>query len=77
MFSLTSSHQYFLYRVPTDMRKSFDGLTGIVQSKFRGIDPLIKTGNRCIRLTDKDPKLAQEYHKVKQKVQQGWPVTLQ
>lgn len=35
MFSLTSSHQYFLYRVPTDMRKSFDGLTCIVQSKLK------------------------------------------
>lgn len=35
MFSLTSSHQYLLYRVPTDMRKSFDGLMGLVQSKLK------------------------------------------
>lgn len=54
----------------------YDEADYIVQSKFRGIDPLIKTGNRCLRLTDKDPKLSQEYHKVKQKVQTGWPVSL-
>jgi len=35
MFSLTSSHRYFLYDQPTDMRKSFDGLSGIVQSQLR------------------------------------------
>lgn len=35
MFSLTSSHQFFLYRRATDMRKSFDGLQGLVQSKFK------------------------------------------
>lgn len=34
MFSLTSSHQYFLYATATDMRKSFDSLCGIVQSKL-------------------------------------------
>ena len=30
MFSLSSSQQYLLYRTPTDMRKNFDGLCGIV-----------------------------------------------
>jgi transposase len=34
MFSLSSSQQYFLYSQPTDMRKSFDGLCGIVSSKM-------------------------------------------
>jgi transposase len=34
MFSLTSSHQYFLYVPATDMRKSFDSLSGIVQSQL-------------------------------------------
>jgi transposase len=34
MFSLTSSFFYYLYRNPTDMRKSFDGLSGIVQSQL-------------------------------------------
>ena len=34
MFSLTSSFHYYLYRVPTDMRKSFDGLSGLVQSQL-------------------------------------------
>lgn len=34
MFSLTSSFHYYLYREPTDMRKSFDGLSGIVQGQL-------------------------------------------
>ena len=35
MFSLTSSHQYYLYIPSTDMRKSFDSLSGIVQSQLK------------------------------------------
>ena len=35
MFSLTSSFQYYLYREPTDMRKSFDGLSGLVQGQLQ------------------------------------------
>lgn len=34
MFSLTSSFHYYLYREPTDMRKSFDGLSGLVQGQL-------------------------------------------
>jgi len=34
MFSLTSSLHFSLYTLPTDMRKSFDGLCGIVQDKL-------------------------------------------
>ena len=34
MFSLTSSFLYYLCREPTDMRKSFDGLSGIVQGQL-------------------------------------------
>ncbi|MDH5400441.1 MAG: IS66 family insertion sequence element accessory protein TnpB [Cyclobacteriaceae bacterium] len=34
MFSLSNTHQYFLYTGPTDMRKSFDGLAGVVQQHF-------------------------------------------
>lgn len=30
MFGLTTSHRYYLYRPPADMRKGFDGLSGIV-----------------------------------------------
>jgi len=33
MFSITSA-RYFLYREPTDMRKSFDGLCGLVSSRL-------------------------------------------
>ena len=38
MFSLTSSHQYYLFSEPTDMRKSFDGLCGLVNTRM-GLDP--------------------------------------
>ena len=33
MFSVTSA-RYFLYREPTDMRKSFDALSGLVSSRL-------------------------------------------
>lgn len=35
MFSLSSSNQYYLYDKPCDMRKSFDSLSGVVQSQMR------------------------------------------
>jgi transposase len=34
MFSLNGSQKYFLYRPVTDMRKSFDGLSGLVQGRL-------------------------------------------
>ena len=34
MFSLSSDLQFQLYSQPTDMRKSFDGLCGIVQEQL-------------------------------------------
>jgi transposase len=34
MFSLTSSLSYYLYNEPADMRKSFDGLCGLVESRL-------------------------------------------
>ncbi|NBC26965.1 MAG: IS66 family insertion sequence element accessory protein TnpB [Bacteroidetes bacterium] len=38
MFSLSSSHRYHLYRGACDMRKSFNGLSGLVRSEL-GRDP--------------------------------------
>jgi transposase len=35
MFSLTSSLSYYLYNGPTDMRRSFDGLCGLVESHLK------------------------------------------
>lgn len=39
MLSLSSSCRYFLYRHPTDMRKGFDGLSGLVRDGLQK-DPL-------------------------------------
>lgn len=39
MLSIPSTVSIFLYTQPTDMRKSFDGLSGIVRSEFAA-DPL-------------------------------------
>ncbi len=39
MISLGPAQRYYLYREPTDMRKSFDGLAGLVRSGL-GRDPL-------------------------------------
>lgn len=38
LIDLGSRHRYFLYRPATDMRKSFDGLSGLVRSGL-GMDP--------------------------------------
>jgi len=34
MFSLSSTHRYWLYRGACDMRKSFDGLAGLVRDEL-------------------------------------------
>lgn len=34
MFGLSSNHRYSLYSGPTDMRKSFDGLAGLVRNEL-------------------------------------------
>ena len=39
MFTLSSSNRFHLYSHPTDMRKSFDGLSGLVQNTL-GHNPL-------------------------------------
>jgi len=39
MFGLTSANRIYLYRGVCDMRKSFDGLCGIIRSDL-GADPL-------------------------------------
>lgn len=31
MFTLSSTHKFYLYTDATDMRKSFDGLSGLIQ----------------------------------------------
>ena len=35
MFSLSDANRFFLYPFPTDMRKRFDSLSGIVQNQMR------------------------------------------
>ena len=39
MINFGPSHRYWLYQNPTDMRKSFDGLCGLVRSEMKR-DPL-------------------------------------
>jgi transposase len=39
MIGLTQQHHYFLREHPTDMRKGFDGLSGLIKSDFSK-DPL-------------------------------------
>src|SRR5690606_2960277 len=39
MFSLSSSHRYYLYSQACDMRKGFQGLSGLVTTKM-GRDPI-------------------------------------
>ena len=34
MLSLSSDHRYLLYSQPTDMRKSFDSLSGIIRNEL-------------------------------------------
>lgn len=34
MFSLSSSNRFFLYQKPADMRKSFNGLSGLVRNEM-------------------------------------------
>lgn len=36
MFPFSSSQRYYFYRHPTDMRKSFNGLSGLVRSELGG-----------------------------------------
>ena len=36
MFTLSSEHRFLLYNRPTDMRKSFDGLSGLVENQLSG-----------------------------------------
>jgi len=35
MFTLSSSHRFHLYSEPTDMRKSFDGLSGLIENHLQ------------------------------------------
>ena len=39
MFPFNSTQRYFFYRHATDMRKSFNGLSGLVRSEL-GADPV-------------------------------------
>lgn len=34
MFTLSSQHRFLLYSQPVDMRKSFDGLSGLIENKL-------------------------------------------
>lgn len=38
MFTLSSTHRFFFYQYPTDMRKGFDSLAGLVRDQMQS-DP--------------------------------------
>jgi uncharacterized protein len=46
----------------------------IITTKFRGIDPLVKTDNGFERLTALDDDYKAEYERVKEQVIKGWPI---
>ena len=54
MLSFSSRHRYYIFSEPTDMRKSFDGLSGIV--RHHGKHPLLSgdvfifLNRRCNRI---------------------------
>ncbi|MFK7981941.1 MAG: IS66 family insertion sequence element accessory protein TnpB [Saprospiraceae bacterium] len=37
MFSLNAHQSYYIYSAPTDMRKGFNGLSGLVRNKYNYI----------------------------------------
>jgi HD superfamily phosphohydrolase len=48
----------------------------IVKSKFRGINPWILSGSTCVRITEMDRQIAEEFEKVRQIVTSGWLIKL-
>lgn len=70
MNMIVNSHVYF--SVVDDADKA----DYIVKSKFRGIDPWVKFESNCIRLTELDANLNQEFQRVKQIVNKGWPIKI-
>jgi HD superfamily phosphohydrolase len=48
----------------------------LVRSKFRGIDPLIKTGDGIMSLTAYDPVINAEFEAGKHRHEAGWPISL-
>jgi transposase len=54
MVPFSSAQNYYLYREPTDMRKSFNGLSGLVRSEL-GCNPLL--GNVFIFINRRRDKI--------------------
>lgn len=48
----------------------------IVKSKFRGINPWIRTDSGYSRLTEVDPDLAEEFDQARKVIEQGWPIKI-
>ena len=48
----------------------------LIKTKFRGTNPWTMSGGKIVRLTDVDPRFAEEFTRVKEKVERGWPVKL-
>ncbi|NGX39364.1 MAG: hypothetical protein KR126chlam1_00690 [Chlamydiae bacterium] len=47
-----------------------------VRQKFRGINPLIRSGSELKRLTEWDTAIAGEYYLVKKRMEKGWSIKM-
>ena len=54
MFALSTTHCFHLYAHPTDMRKSFDGLSGLIKNTL-GLNPI--TGDVFIFINKRRDKI--------------------
>lgn len=54
MFALTDSHRFLLYSEPTDMRKSFDALSGIVEN---GLNRRVEAGEVFVFVNKRRDKI--------------------
>lgn len=71
MDKVSKSNQLFCWRDPYR-----DQIIILLKAKFRGVDPLVKHGNKLVRLSLIDQAFAAQYTAIKNRVDAGWPVVL-
>ncbi len=70
MNRVMNSKQYF------SLCESLDQSDFVIKSKFRGINPWVIFDSTCLRLTEVDDELAEEYEKARIVIERGWPVKI-